>query len=151
MEEENKKKEQQDMSNIRTCMRCHGLFVYTGFGHAICPRCREAEAREFNRVKDFIYANPGVTMIEVEEATGVPIRQITEYLRAGRLEIPNNSLIFIKCEKCGQDIRSGRFCADCVHKMSAQMKKQLEVDEFQVGEKPTKGTGRMRFLDKEKK
>lgn len=140
--------EEQKQLNLRTCMRCHRLFQYTGFGHMICPRCKEAEAREFEWVKNYLYENPGATMIEVEEATGVPVYQLTAYLKAGRLEIPNGSPIFIKCEKCGQDIRSGRFCADCVSKMSASLKKELDFDEFQVGEKPRKTVGKMRFLDK---
>lgn len=144
--------EEKKNLNLRTCMRCRGLFVYSGIGHAICPRCREAEAREFSWVKNYVYANPGATMIEVEEATGVPIHQITEYLKAGRLEIPNNSPIFIKCEKCGQDIRSGRFCSECAHKLSAKLRKELEFDEFQIGEKPTRPSGgKMRFLGKESK
>ena len=48
-------------------------------------------------------------------------------------------------EKCGCDIRSGRWCPDCAEQLSADLKGCY----VGVGDKPKKNTaGKMRFLDK---
>lgn len=132
---------------LKTCMRCRMLFPYSGFGHCICERCRKREEKEFDLIRDFLYDHPKATMVDVSIETGIPVYQLEAYLRAGRLIIPNDSAIFIKCEKCGVDIRTGRFCPTCAQSLTLEMKKSLEFDEYQVGELPVKKSGKMRFLE----
>jgi len=135
---------------MKNCIRCKAMFYYSGVGNAICSNCREIDADEFRMVKEYIYDNPGATIIEVSDATDIPVAQIEGYLRVGRLEIPKNSPIFIKCEQCKRDIRFGRFCESCASSMSDAVKKKLHFDSSHVGEiAPTEAKkARMHFLDR---
>ena len=82
-------------------------------------------------------------MYEIAEATGVPEKTIRQYLRDSMLEIPEGSPIYIKCESCGRDIRSGRWCPSCAAKLSNGLKGTF----VGVGEVPKDtSSGKMRFL-----
>ena len=124
------------------------MFTYSGFGHRYCDNCKEFDLRDFDAVRNYIFEHGTATMVEVTMATGVEMKYIEQYLREGRLEIPENSKIFIKCELCNVDIRFGRYCKDCAVKMSKDFKGVL--DEYEIGEKPkkTKLEGKLHFLGK---
>lgn len=129
-----------------TCMRCKRVFTYFGFGHKFCPACKRIDDEQFDKIRDYIYQHGTATMVELEANTGVPIRRIEQYLREGRLEIPENSPIYIKCESCHCDIRSGRYCRECAGRLSKDLKGALAIDEFEIGEAPKKKVGKMRYL-----
>ncbi len=133
----------------RVCVRCKRMFTYLGFGHLYCPACKKRDAEYFQRVREFLYDNVGATATEVSDGTGVGINTITQYLREGRLEIPENSKIFLKCEMCATSIRSGRLCKECASKLNHAMRKNIDFDDEQIGEVPKKATGKMRFFEKE--
>ncbi len=136
--------------NMRNCMRCGIMFQYNGVGHVICPRCREIDQKEFALVRNYIYENRGATILEVSDAVGVQPPIIEGFLRAGRLEIPPDSAVFIRCERCNKEIRSGRFCAECAKQLTTELKQALDFDETQVGEdakSTSAGTGKMRFME----
>lgn len=131
--------------NMRNCMRCGMMFQYMGSGHVICPHCREADKRDFDRVRDYVYEHKRATIMEVADALNIRPEIIENFLRAGRLEIPNDSAVFIHCERCRKEIRSGRFCADCASQLTLEMKKALDFDDSQIGEEPDK-KGKMHFM-----
>lgn len=133
---------------LRTCVRCHRMFQYTGYGHVYCPECKKKDEEDFVRIRECIEEYGVASMIELSNMTGISVKRIKEYLREGRLEIPENSTVYIKCEKCGTNIRSGRFCAECAAKLSRDLREGLGFDEAQVGEKPKTSKGKMRFLQK---
>lgn len=68
------------------------------------------------------------------DETGVALETIEMFLRTGRLEIPEGSEIYIACERCGCDIRYGRFCGDCMKVLTGDIKRAFFNEE--VGEKP---------------
>lgn len=71
-------------------------------------------------------------------------------LRQGRIEIPDGSDTYIKCQKCGTDIRYGRYCPDCMLKIAKSVNGVMWMED--VGEKPThKGGEEMHYLDKMRK
>lgn len=146
------KKKEEDNPFMRTkmCQRCKRMFYYSGFGHIYCDYCKRADTRDFDKVKDYILENPGATMLEVADQTGVLMKFIEIYLREGRLEIPENSPIFIKCEMCKKDIRFGRVCPECAEKLTQKKKEEMNFDEYQIGEPPKK-IGKMRFIERERK
>ncbi|KSV60607.1 hypothetical protein [Acetivibrio ethanolgignens] len=136
---------QEKPRNMRNCMRCGMMFQYNGSGHIICPRCREEDKRDFDRVRDYVYEHKGATIIEVAEALDIKPEIIEGFLRAGRLEIPNDSAVFIHCERCRKEIKSGRFCANCAAQLTMEMKRALDFDDSQIGEEPDR-KGKMHFI-----
>ena len=125
------------------CEHCHRLFNYPGFGAMYCPMCKTEDEKTRRKIKDWLDEHGTASMYEISAATGVSERLIRQYLRDGMLEIPNNSPVFIKCEKCGCDIRSGRWCPECAAKLSSDLRGCYAG----IGDKP-KNTGKMRFLNK---
>jgi len=141
---------QNNDGETKVCVKCKRIFNYSGYGHFYCPLCKKRDEEDFTKVKDYIYGNGVASSLEVSEMTGVNYNTIQQYLREGRLEIPEGSPIFIKCEKCAIDIRSGRLCPECATKLSNAMRIEMNFDDEEIGPVPKVIIGKMRFLGKEK-
>ncbi len=141
--------EKNSNGEIQECRRCGKMFCFSGVGKCICAECKAEDEADFEIVKEYIYDNHSATIMEVSKETGVKIARIKSYLRDGRLIIPDGSAIFLNCEICGANIKFGRLCRECADTLSSELKREMQIDDFQVGEKP-KNTdpGRMRFLDR---
>ncbi|MCD7837201.1 MAG: flagellar protein [Lachnospiraceae bacterium] len=136
--------------NIRNCKSCGRIFNYVA-GACLCQPCREKMEIKFNEVKEYIRANPGVGIPEVSEECDVEASQIRQWLREDRLEITENSPIFLNCESCGAPIRSGRYCDKCKLEMTNGFKNVLKGNQPTGHVAPprnkTDGSGaKMRFL-----
>lgn len=140
-----------EKNDIYTCARCGKIFQYSGIGLRLCQACKEIDAKEFELVKDYIYENLAATVQDTAIATGVRVRRIKEFLRDGRLLIPDNSVIFINCESCGASIKCGRLCRECANALSGEKKKEMEIEEYNIGERPKKVEARMRFLENDRR
>ncbi|MGB8454013.1 MAG: hypothetical protein WCD89_17005 [Anaerocolumna sp.] len=134
---------------IQECKRCGKMFYFTGIGKCICASCKAEDDADFEMVKDYIYDNLSATIMQVSKETGVRISRIKSYLRDGRLIIPDGSAIFLNCEVCGTNIKFGRLCRECADSLSNELRHEMQIDEFQIGEKPkSSNSGKMRFLDR---
>lgn len=105
--------------NVKNCTRCGKIYNYDGF--RICPTCRRDDEKDFQKVKEYLYDNPGANIPEVSEATGVDSKKIIDFLRAGRLEVGNDSNLILECENCGVSIRTGRFCDRCATDLQKEL------------------------------
>lgn len=105
--------------NIRNCIRCGKIYNYDGF--RICPTCRKDDEVDFQKVKDYLYENPGANISQVHEGTKVDTDKIIEFLREGRLEISGGGNLILECESCGVSISTGRFCNRCATELQRQM------------------------------
>lgn len=108
------------MSELRNCRKCGKMFTYTG-GSVFCTLCIRREEEAYQKVKEYLYDNPGASMNEVSEATGVSVEKILRFLREGRLEIVEGSAIILECERCRRPIRTGRFCNDCMKGLEGEL------------------------------
>lgn len=131
-------------ATTEACPECRKLFLYPGVGLKICQECQKKDEAQFSIIRDYLREHGNANAQELELATGIPAKTITGYLRAGRLEIPESSDIFIKCEICGTDIKSGKYCSECASRMHLEL---TSACIGLVGEKP-KSLGRMRFLNR---
>ncbi len=126
------------------CSKCHGGLHYKSHGEYVCEACGNIERDDFGKVRHFLEENGPTSAIIISENTGVPIEKINEFLRQGRVEIPEGSDIYIKCEKCGTDIRFGRFCPACASKLSKQLQGVFEAGE--IPKNKASNDGKMRFI-----
>ncbi|PAB59372.1 TIGR03826 family flagellar region protein [Anaeromicrobium sediminis] len=105
------------MAELMNCKKCGRVFQYTGITK-ICQRCRKKDDESFKIVREYVYDNPGATLVEISEETGVEEDIILRYIRQGKLEIiSENSSLLIECERCGKGIKTGRFCDVCIEEM----------------------------------
>lgn len=132
----------------KDCPSCGNNMKYMYGEMFQCPVCGRKELSDFGKVKEFLDANGPQPAVVISDATGVKLHVIDGYLKQGRVEIPDGSEIYIKCQKCGTEIRYGRFCPECMLKMSSGISKALWNPD--VGEKPKikrEATGKMHIMD----
>lgn len=134
--------------NIKNCRSCGRIFNYVA-GAVICPSCREGQEAKFQEVKEYVREHKGAGIAEVAEACEVEPAQIRQWLREERLEVTEDSAVFLNCEFCGAPIRCGRFCEKCKGSMKKDlqsvMPKQQIIQQPQR-KKPEDANARMRFL-----
>ena len=115
------------------CSECKRKLRYKGAGRYICDYCQIEILDDFGKIKAFLDANGPTPAVTIAKATGVDRETINYYLRRGRVEIPEGSKFYLKCEKCGCSIRYGRYCPECV-KNAADKRGVLLAEE--MGERP---------------
>ena len=137
--------------NIRNCRICGRIFNYM-VGPLTCQVCREKMEEKFQEVKEYIREHPGVGIAEVSEACDVEPSQIRQWLREERLEVTENSPIFLTCEGCGGPIRCGKYCDKCKGNMTSEFKTILKENAPKTAENTghsghdPRDNARMRFL-----
>lgn len=137
----------KDIFKPTRCKECDIALEYIAFGMYQCPNCKNIEYDEYGKIRYYLEEHGPRPAIEISRATGIPVSAINEYLREGRLEIPDGSPVYISCELCGTDIRFGRFCPACAANLSKKFQTALMPSE--VGEIPKNGA-KMHFLNKDK-
>ncbi|MCM1189469.1 MAG: flagellar protein [bacterium] len=133
--------------NIRNCKMCGRIFNYVS-GPAVCPSCKDSLEVKFQEVKDYIREHKGVGINEVAEACDVEAAQIRQWLREDRLEVTEDSALYLSCESCGAPIRSGRFCEKCKNNMAKNLNSAISAGKpAPKPERPKEeGGAKMRFL-----
>ena len=133
--------------NVRNCRSCGRIFNYLS-GAPICPACREGMEAKFQEVKEYVREHRGISIPEVAEACDVDPAQIRQWLRDDRLEVTEDSAMFLNCESCGAPIRSGRFCERCKNTMTKGFNDVLKANrpEPKPEKQSSDDSARMRFL-----
>lgn len=134
--------------NVRNCRNCGRIFNYVA-GAPLCQICKAQLEEKFQEVKKYIMEHRGVGIAQVSEACDVERSQIQQWLREERLEVTEDSAIFLNCEKCGTHIRSGRYCDRCRVEVSNAFRsvtRKTETPAAPRNTKDSKENPRMRFL-----
>ncbi|MEF2968072.1 TIGR03826 family flagellar region protein [Paenibacillus sp. M1] len=97
--------------NLGNCPRCGRLFAKNF--RDICPSCVKEIEQEYEKCVKFLREEKTATIQEVADATEVSIRQITKFIKEGRISIANNPNMMYPCEVCGVLIREGNMCDSC--------------------------------------
>lgn len=130
------------------CSKCGGELKYTGVGEYDCIKCGNVELDDYGKVRSYIEKNHGATQSQVSEATGVSVNKIRQMLKDEKIEVAAGSHVFLHCESCGAEIRSGKYCTACEAKLKAEEQAKRHVSTVQGFGKAAKGsaTGERRFI-----
>lgn len=128
--------------NLKNCPHCGKVFADNS-SHKICPTCRQQEEENFMKVKEYLWDNPGATIDEVSQETGVERELIVKFVKEDRLSAEGIDFDFsLECERCGISITHGHYCKKCQQKLvegfSGSDQKQK-----QQGKQQKKESGRM--------
>lgn len=127
-----------DTYNIpRVCEKCGGVMVFKGLGEYQCEECGVLAYDDYGKVRGYIEEHRGATAVQIEEAIGVSQKTIRRLLKDGRLEVAEGSKMFLRCELCGKDIRSGQYCPEC----EVKMHRSLEAKQRETLHKDIQGFG----------
>lgn len=106
--------------NLSYCPRCGKLFA-RGI-REVCIACTENIEKEYEKVVEYLRKYKSATIYEVSEATGVSMKQVTKFIREGRISTDGMPNLSIACEVCGQSIREGNMCASCRSKLQRDIR-----------------------------
>ncbi|CAG7655467.1 flagellar protein [Paenibacillus allorhizosphaerae] len=97
--------------NVVNCYRCGKIHVKNSYN--MCPSCIKDLELQYEKCTKYLRENKQCSLQELSDATGVPVNQITKFIREGRISIRNNPNIVYHCEVCGTNIREGAICEPC--------------------------------------
>lgn len=106
------------------CKECGGVMVYKGIGEYQCEDCEELAYDDYGKVRNYLERHKGANVAEISECTGVSHKSIREMIKDNRFEIVNNRGGYLRCERCGVNINSGRYCKEC----EADYHRELEAE-----------------------
>ncbi|USG65333.1 flagellar protein [Brevibacillus ruminantium] len=116
------------LGKLSNCTRCDALFVQTV--RDICPKCHQAVEKEYEECARYLRKreNRGANIYQVSEATGVSVKQITKFIKEGRISVEGSPSLGYPCESCGTLIRSGNLCESCVRSLQHDITQQSDLD-----------------------
>ncbi|HEX7064425.1 MAG TPA: TIGR03826 family flagellar region protein [Bacillales bacterium] len=119
------------MSQLANCPNCGQLFVKSV--RLICNSCYKKEEEMFETVYVFIreQKNRSATMMEICEATKVPEKAITRFIKEGRLRLADFPNLRYPCEACGNPIRKGKLCGECRGELKESLEHYNREQEFE--------------------
>lgn len=136
--------------NLGNCPRCGKLYALNF--RDMCSDCMKKIEVEYQECAKFLRETKGATIHEVSEATGVSIRQITKFIREGRISIANAPNMSYPCEVCGTLIRENNMCESCRARLTKELRNAAS-DESGEGRDQDKKQGQStyRAVDKLRK
>jgi len=131
--------------HIANCPKCGKVFNPT-FAD-LCPQCHKQIDREYEQCATYLREHRGATISELSEATGVSMRQITNFIRERRISITDSPNMGYPCDSCGDLIREGKLCITCHQRLSTSLS-YLQQEE-KLRNEPRHGAGyRFKQTDK---
>ena len=127
---------------------------FKGCGEYECEDCHTKGYDDYGKVRNYIELHRGANAAEIEAKTGVTQKAIRQMLKESKLEITADSVAFMRCEICGVDIRSGRFCPKCEASYHKEKEKKMREKMKGFGleneeERRERQKGEKRFLREE--
>ncbi|MGI2296594.1 TIGR03826 family flagellar region protein [Paenibacillus sp. GXUN7292] len=97
--------------SLENCPRCGKLFAKNF--RDVCPVCIREIDKEYERCAEYLREFRGAMITELSDQTGVSIRQITKFIREGRISLMDAPNMTYPCESCGTMIRDNNLCDPC--------------------------------------
>jgi flagellar operon protein (TIGR03826 family) len=114
--------------NLGNCPICGKLFAMNF--RDICPECSKVIENEYQLCSDFLRKNRGATMTELSEVTGVTTRQITKFIREGRISVIDAPNLSYPCEVCGTTyIQEGNMCPACRTRLTNELNQSVRDEQ----------------------
>lgn len=69
---------------------------------------------QFREIREYVREHD-VNEFQLAETFGIPLRQVKQWIREGRLEYKEimNMVTSLHCQRCGKSIQFGNFCPEC--------------------------------------
>jgi flagellar operon protein (TIGR03826 family) len=112
--------------NVDNCPSCGRVYLKNAY--RLCPNCLKDIELQYEKCLKYLRDNRTSTITELSEATEVSTRQITKFIREGRIDIKGNPNMGYDCEVCGAEIREHMMCEACRSRL-AKESKDLNEDE----------------------
>ncbi|WP_054942268.1 TIGR03826 family flagellar region protein [Paenibacillus ihuae] len=131
--------------NVDNCPRCGRLYVKNIMD--ICQPCIKELEHQYETCVEYLRKNRGTNIQELSDATEISIKEITRFIREGRISIANAPNMMLPCEVCGTLIRDGHMCESCRNRLRRDLSNAAKEN---VTPEPTQKSsgGAYRVVDK---
>lgn len=113
--------------NLDNCPRCGKLFAKNF--RDVCPVCIREIDKEYELCANYLREHKGAIISELSDQTGVSIKQITKFIREGRISMMNAPNLSYPCESCGVLIRENHLCDACRARLTKDTRRALQSDQ----------------------
>ncbi|SDS98480.1 flagellar operon protein TIGR03826 [Paenibacillaceae bacterium GAS479] len=128
--------------NLDNCPRCGRIFAKNF--REVCPNCIREIDREYEDCRDYLRKNRGATINELSEQTKISIRQITKFIKEGRISLIDAPNLSYPCEVCGILIREDHMCEACRQRLRSDVQRLNEVQAELERQTPTQRAYRIK-------
>ena len=128
-----------DDDGHQICPNCNSNMRYKYGGIFVCDKCGTETTNDYGKVKKYLDEHGPTNAIDLAQQTGVSSSKISAYLREGKLEIPENSTVFLHCKGRGTPIRFGEYCTRCA--------KSTDIKGAYIGDIPKSHEAKVRFMN----
>ncbi|UQZ33851.1 flagellar protein [Paenibacillus sp. PK3_47] len=105
--------------NVDNCPRCGRLYVKNI--RELCQPCVKELEHHYETCVEYLRKNRGTNIQELSDATDISIKEITRFIREGRISIANAPNMMVPCEICGTLIREGHMCDSCRTRLTKEL------------------------------
>jgi flagellar operon protein (TIGR03826 family) len=106
--------------NLVYCPRCTKLFAKQI--RDVCNNCHNEMEKQYEQCIDYLRLNKGLNIQQLADDTEISVKQITRWLREGRISLFNAPNMSYPCESCGMLIREGNICDTCRTRLNRDVK-----------------------------
>ena len=131
--------------NVDNCPRCGRLYVKNL--RDVCPNCLRELEKQYETCVQYLRKNRGADIQELSDATDISIKEITRFIREGRISIMNAPNMMYPCEVCGVLIRDGHMCDSCRSRLTKDLHSAAHPETPGEGSEARKD-GAYRVVDK---
>lgn len=125
------------ISQLGNCPRCGKLYLRV---RDICDVCYQKQEDDYLKTAAYLRKNPGSTIQEVSDETGVAVSQIRHFILIGRIVSGHFPNLSYSCATCGSSIRSGKVCKSCLEKSNQISEKENHGESETVANRNAKNS-----------
>ncbi len=111
---------------LDNCPRCGKLFAKNF--RDVCPVCIREIDKEYELCANYLREFKGAMITELSDQTGVSIKQITKFIREGRISLVDAPNLTYPCESCGTMIRENNLCGPCRSRLLKDTKSMQDME-----------------------
>ncbi|MFD0957909.1 TIGR03826 family flagellar region protein [Paenibacillus chungangensis] len=135
--------------NLDNCPRCGKLFAKNI--RDVCQVCLRDIDKEYEKCATYLRENKGAMITELSDQTGVSIRQITKFIREGRISMMDAPNLSYPCESCGVLIRESHLCDACRKRLTKDTRRMLDDEQTKKDTETTNAAEIYKGIERYKK
>ncbi|QJD85235.1 flagellar protein [Cohnella herbarum] len=132
--------------NLTYCPRCEKLFDKNF--RDVCNSCYQDLEKDYERCVEHLRKNKGLDIQQLSDEMEISIKQITRWIREGRISLVNAPNMSYPCESCGILIRESHLCESCKKRLQRDVKNAGSKGMLQHNPNDDKNRGAYRIGDR---
>jgi flagellar operon protein (TIGR03826 family) len=125
--------------NVGNCPRCGRVFA-KGL-RDVCNECYKDIEKQYEICVQYLRENRGCHIDQLSNDTEVSVRQITKFIREGRISLIGAPNLAYPCDSCGTYIRESTMCESCRDRLKGDWKRVQQDSSRKQAEEPKKQAG----------